>query len=354
MSEITVAVCDREESYCDRFAAYLVEHRRGNVAVHTYSCIEAFCQDIKEKVFDVAVLGGGFDAAMDEAVRQGIPVLHLNEEMPIMVAEETKGWAEEAVTVREVFRYQPMDGILHEMQVLTGGKGMVCAASQTTPRQLEVIGVYSPARHEMQMAFSVVYGALLGEHQKVLYVNLLEHSGFTELFGAENRYDVGELVLGFRKHCMTPEFFSRSVYEMEGLSYIPPFGNPANLHEFQPEDLDELLRFVEEKTTFDTVILDFGEGFAQFDQMLGQCSNICCPVRHGYYYECCQQSFTEYLGKSTISNLAERVHEVDLPYSAKKIRGGGDVLRQLLWSEFGDCVRGHLTGVGYDRNQSGY
>jgi hypothetical protein len=317
------------------------------MAVHTYSDEDVFCQDIKMKVFDVVVLGCGFETALEAAIRQGIPVLHLSEEMPVMVAEESNVWQGGQGAAREVFRYQPIDGILHEMQVLTGGKGIMCESAQTNRRRLEVIGVYSPDRHEMQMAFSVVYGALLGEHHKVLYINLLEHSGFVELFGANDTYDMGELVLGFRKHCMTPETFSRSVYEMEGLSYIPPFGNPANLHELQIEDLDELLRFVEEETSFDVVILDFGEGFAQFDQMLGRCSTIRCPVRHGYYYECCTQSFMEYLGKSAILGLSERVQTVDLPYSAKKIRGGGDVLRQLMWSEFGDCVREHLMGAAY-------
>ena len=45
---------------------------------------------------------------------------------------------------------------------------------------MEVIGVYSPICHEMQMPFSMVLAQKLSTEKKVLYVNLMEHSGMLE------------------------------------------------------------------------------------------------------------------------------------------------------------------------------
>lgn len=76
----------------------------------------------------------------------------MTEEPP---AKEHEDETEEAAVVR-VFKYQSMEVIWHEIYALAGSRMgqsvSVCAQGKT----LEVIGVYSPAKHEMQLAFSLV------------------------------------------------------------------------------------------------------------------------------------------------------------------------------------------------------
>jgi hypothetical protein len=126
---------------------------------------------------------------------------------------------------------------------------------------------------------------------------------------------------------------------MDGMSYIPPFHNPGNLHEITPSDIYGLLDFIDMQTEYETVLMDFGEGFAEFDRILAACDVIYCPMRHGYYYNCCMDSFKKYLEASMVPGLTDKVRAIEMPYSARNIKGGGDTLRQLLWSEFGDYVR---------------
>jgi hypothetical protein len=173
----------------------------------------------------------------------------------------------------------------------------------------------------------------------------MEHSGFLELFGVERAGDLGDLILRLREGALTRECFAENLCEMEGFSCIQPFANPGNLHELQLEDVERLLRFVAEETSFETVVIDFGGGFSEFDRMLGNCKEIYCLTRRGFYYECCCRNFKDYLDRSAVEHLSERMRIVEIPYSARSIRGGGDVLRQLLWSEFGDLVRGQLAGM---------
>lgn len=64
---------------------------------------------------------------------------------------------------------------------------------------MEVIGVYSPICHEMQMPFSMVLAQKLSTEKKVLYVNLMEHSGMLELLGVPGECDLGEVILALRR-----------------------------------------------------------------------------------------------------------------------------------------------------------
>lgn len=343
MSKLMVAVCDTDEGYRDRFVAYLVEHRSKDMAVYVFSTLELFLDSIQDMVFDVAVFGRGFELAKEAAKERNIPILILSDVMPECVAESTEYAQGEIRWCQEIFRYQPMEGILHEIQVLAGGSYAAKSEAEITGSRMEIIGIYSPNAHEMQMPFSIVLAEFLAEQRKVLYVNLMEHSGFLQLFQLTDEYDMGDVVLKLRSKRLRPETFVKSVYELQGMYYIPPFDNPENLHDFSLEDYLEFLRFLEEQTDFETVILDFGAGLEHFGAMMAQCTSIYCLTKSGYFYECQMDHFMRYLLRET-GDADHQLHIVNLPFSARRIRAGGDVCRQLLWSDFGDHVRGYFSG----------
>lgn len=345
MSRTIVAFCDSDDMYRERFAAYFVEHRQGKFTVHAFSVPELFLDTLKEQVFDIVVLGNGFDGAKQTVIKQGIPLLLLSETVPERMMDEHAEPTQEENSCARIFRYQSMEGILHEMQVLTAGRTET-AESEPEGTRMEIIGVYSPVSHEMQMPFSVVLAEYLSQTKKVLYVNLLKYSGFLELFGLAGEYDLGDITLSLRNKRLTPDTFARSVYQMDDVNYIPPFGNPENLHDFMPEDYFAFLEYLEEKTDYEVLIVDFGDVSEHLVKMLRRCTCIYCPVKSGYFFECRMNRFWKCLERGGEGALKERFLAVNLPFSAKHIRGGGDVRRQLLWSEFGDFVRAYVMGGG--------
>lgn len=379
LSRIEVAVCDTDTEYRDRFVTYLIEHRAGEYAVHAFSSPELWAKRSEEKKIDVAVCGMGFAEAGRAAAARGIPVLFLRETMPKVQEEpgmvaEAGGYrvvgtekyqsaeaeypsiraedrltgAEEypsAVRAADVFRYQPIEIILHEVQVLLG---VPEKRRQSMTAGTEVIGVYSPICHEMQMPFSLVLARTLAEKRKVLYVNLMEHSGFLELFGLTGGYDLGDVVLAIRRNRFPEDVFLKGVYEAEGIHYLPPFDNPEDLMEFSVTDYDAFLEFVERQTDYDALVIDFGAGMRELARALEACTSIYCLMKNGYFYECQMNHFLRYLAREQGEEMKERLHVVQLPFSAKKIRTGIDVYRQLLWSEFGDYVREYLAGGAHE------
>lgn len=381
-----MAVCDTDTEYRDRFVTYLVEHRAAEYAVHAFSAPELLVKKSGEEKIDVAICGMGFAEAGEAVAAKGIPVLFLRETMTEARAERSRvaeagGYrvmgteayqfeeAEEYASLgaeeyrplgakeyqplgaetdppararsADMFRYQPIETILHEVQVLAGvreKKSLGVAAG------VEIIGVYSPICHEMQMPFSMVLARMLSEKRKVLYVNLMEHSGFLELFGLTGEYDLGDVVLAIRRKRFSEDMFLKGVYETEGVHYIPPFDNPEDLREFSAADYQAFLAFVEEQTDYEVLVLDFGAGMREFASVLETCTSIYCPMKRGYFYECQMRHFLRYLTREQDEGMKERLHVVQLPFSARRIRTGMDVCRQLLWSEFGDYVREYLTG----------
>lgn len=347
MSKIAVAVCDSDTEYLNRFVTYLVERRSGEFEVHAYSVPERLLATLLEEKVDVVVCGSGFDGIVETVREQGIAVLILQETLPEMVADEGAYQPGEAVLCERVFRYQPVEAILHEVRVLAGS-GAEPKPAEGMRTRMEVIGVCSPVCHEMQMPFALVVAQMMSEQRKVLYVNLMEHSGFLELFGMSVECNFGDIMLAIRRQGLSMDIFLKSVYEAEGVDYIPPFDNPEDLLEFTITDSEIFLNFLESQTDYDVLVLDFGAGIREFATMLSQCTSIYCLMRNGYFYDCRMNHFLKYLEREPGQEIAERLHVLNLPFSAKGIRGGIDVYRQLLWSEFGDYVRECLAGGAHE------
>lgn len=342
MHKITIAFCETDENYRGRFVTYLMEHKAEEMAVHVFSDVRHFIEEAKRCKFDVILAGSGFFELAQALWERQFPVLYLTEECQ-QVAEDISFQGKKKEMPR-VFRYQNIDAIVHEI-IAASQQNMPEKLSELRLLQMEVVGIYSPCAHEMQMPFSLMMaGKRAAEGKKVLYINLMECSGYLELFDLEGERDMGDVLLKLRKHRLVPETFFQCVYQTDEISYIPPFYNPENLRELTREDLEAIIEFIQKTTDFDVLLLDFGGILEKFSKILELCSALYCPMRQGYYYECRKNHFLEYLQETGGESLKQKISFVDLPYTAKGIRGGMDVLRQLTYSDFGDYVRNYLEG----------
>ncbi len=342
MTKYKVAVCDADDAYRSRFVTYLMEHRREELELHEFSQAEGLSGDL-ESGFELLVLGEGFEALEEEAREKKIPTLLLTEEPVVHVEASAPANAFAFAGGIRVFKYQSMEVIWHEMYALAGGEGQPGRAC-VSGKNLEVIGIYSPIKHEMQFAFSLVFAASIAKERKVLYINLMENTPVQRFLELPENGDMGDLMIRIRKKRLSPEGFKRAVYCSGEISCLPPFLNPEDLYEVSLQDFEEMLAFLREETDYDAVILDFGQGTRQFAEVLGMCSSIYCPMRNGYYYDCLKEQFVRYLTMAGADGLLEHLNFVDLPFSAKALHAGGNLSEQLVWSEFGDYVRAYMTG----------
>lgn len=334
MAKIKVAVFDMDKGYRERFADYLMNYKSTEMELAVFTSEQFFLEALQVDNFHLFVLGSGYEAVLPRTRALKVPVLVLTESVHSYVKETIEMLDEQVMYTP---KYQSMDVITQKMQLLSEvkeRKGKIGPAQ----RNLKVAGIFSPVRHEMQMLFSLLLARNTAKGEKVLYINLLEFSGFTEVFG-DTEYDMEDVILQVRGAEPKVERFLACIYESEGFSYISPMKNPENVREITGEDVRWLLEFVAGCTDYQTVILDIGLNVSDLAEVLRNCDRIFCLEKRGYLFEMQIRQFFSYMEKVVDRAFLERIRRIELPGQTKVICGGVNLLEQLDWGEFGDLVR---------------
>ena len=119
LHKLDVAFCDTNETYGERFAAYLMEHKAKEFTVHLFPEPELFLQKIKNEKFDLVLLGSGFSEFGEQAVLSGMTVLILSENIPERLSEDNS-YLQSGRKLTVIFKYQPNVGfIVHKCNQIT-------------------------------------------------------------------------------------------------------------------------------------------------------------------------------------------------------------------------------------------
>ncbi|MBR5127873.1 MAG: hypothetical protein IKU69_05545 [Roseburia sp.] len=337
MTKTRVAIFDMDKGYRERFADYLMSYKAAEIELAVFTNVSFFHEALEEETFHLVVLGNGYEEVLSKVEKKCVPVLVLTEYVPSYVRESSEMLEERVIYVS---KYQSMDGITRQIQLMTDRKRENNKV-QFVHDKLEVIGVFSPIRHEMQVLFSMLYAKNVARKDKVLYVNLLDFSGFSDIFG-EPEYDIGDIVLQLREGNDKREYVRECIYESGMFSYIAPFINPENIQEFCSADVMQLLKWIRENTDFQVVVLDIGTNVKNLAGVLSFCTRVFCIHKRGYLFETQRKQFELYLERTSEHSLRERIEILELPGHINTICGGMSLLEQLDWSEFGDFVRSKI------------
>lgn len=331
MANLKVAVFDTDKEYRERFSDYLMSYKADEIELAVFNNPDFLYEALNVDKFQLIVLGCGYEEVINRVKEKEIPVLILTE------------WKGEMVQDGLIFylgKYQSMDVITKRMQLLAEVKP-AGRPDILKYHDLEIVGVFSPVRHEMQMLFSLLYGKNAGGEKKVLYISLLAFSGFVELFG-QTEYDLGDVIVQLRGKGMHKEMLKECIYEREKLAYISPFTNPEDVRELSAEDVRALLKAIEEYTDYRMVIFDIGININGLSEVLQMCQQLFCLEKQGYLFETQTREFLTYLEKAADIEATERLQHIRLPCQTKIVCGGENLLEQLDWGEFGDFVRSKL------------
>lgn len=332
MAKIKVAIYDADKLYRERFADYLMSYKSKEIELSVFSGISYFLDAVNVEKYQLFVLGRGYEELLPSIKAIPVPVLVLSEQDHV---KEHVGI--ENAQVSYTSKYQSMEVITHQMYLMTEARRVNREVSVCNAK-LEVVGVFSPVNHEMQIFFSLLYAQRMAQHYKTLYVNFMEFSGLTEVLG-ETEFDLSDVILQLRDTACRPEAILKQIYEYEGFSYIAPFQNPQNVKEITGADVQLLLQFLVEYTEYQFVILDFGGMMREFPMALQCCSQFFCIGKKGVYYEGFERKFMQYIEAILGEGFMEHTKRITLPRYTRGISGGEGFIEQLRWSEFGDFVR---------------
>lgn len=94
-------------------------------------------------------------------------------------------------------------------------------------------------------------------------------------------------------------------------------------------------------STYDTVILDFGDGVDDLYHMLNLCSKIYMPVINDAVSQAKIKQFENLLLMWDLGEVLKKIEKIRPPYH-NSFGNGENYVQQLMWSELGDYVRNLL------------
>ena len=330
MKRTVMAICAPDPKYCERLAEYFGRHRTDRADIRVFCDRKRFQEENEKGIFQTVLLEESF---FPEEQNSETRYILLNEGR---ISEDWKDFP-------TIFQFQSADHLLRELfsmttefeenSIYTGGK--------------ELIGVYSPHQHDLQMAFSLGLAEVLSEKRRVLYLNFMDCAGFGSLLGEEYQGDLGDLLYYVKTgQERLSGRLSGMIYQLGRISYIPPAVNPENLHEADREDYERLLRFLTDKTDYETIVLDFGAMLPGFGELLARCDRILCPVRECEITGGRVREFQRYLSLEHSDTLQERTKFVSLSDTCRVSETLLDAKTRIFSGESGENLLREILDQG--------
>ena len=314
MNNIQIALCDQCEDYIIKLASYLMEG--ANASFHIFTSTEGFFTD--ENNYDVALLSEEF-ADVGNFKPKGM-VKH-----KYYLTENQEDMSED-----KIYKYQSADNILDQIKELRSTYTNIKSNDGTS----KLVGVYSPAAHELQLPFSMTLTQIYGTNKKVLFLDLEEISILPNLIGSfceRNLMDyLYEISTGQEQIDL-----SKYVKSYLGFDYIEPFMNPTEIGEIDEETWS---RFFDVLSTagYEIIVVLFGRAINGFNKYIQRLDKLFVLGKPGDYFRKSQELFLDYIERS---NTEIELENVLLPMSAGNLSDGAYQLEELLQGNLGVFVR---------------
>lgn len=330
MIQLKIAFLDEEEVYLEHLKGYLIQKKERFFKIWTFSNLESFLVSSGQEAFDAVVMTGSFWEKLKE--------YPISAKRILLWEEEEEVPEEECLYVE---KYQSAEKLFHKISAFLWQENRKRQAF--SGNMAELIGVYSPVHHEEQMLFSMTMAQILGEEQKVLYINLMEHSGFYGLLKTEAEADIGDLLYDMMQDGSDFAAGLHSICQTcRNFDYIPPAVNPEHLSEISRSLYEKFLMAVKNCSGYDVVIVDFGRVFLGFAEMLPLFGSFYCLEREGRMNHYRTDEFLEYLNKEGVC-ASDRIHNLRLS-ERLMCSEETNLLEANLYGGMGDYIRSTLYG----------
>lgn len=328
---LKVAVLDPDEEYLKQLSAYMMVKRNSSMEVNTYSRWDDFWIQEPQKEYDAIVISVTYWDKISKMQKNPKIILLCDDEIPL-----------EAEDMSVVLKYQAVSSMMSAIAELP------LAGGQKDEQWInaikgEVIGVYSPVSHEGQMMFSMTLSQLLGEDKKVLYLNFMENSGFSQIYHIEAARGLSDILMAVMGQRDITHAVSCAAVPIGRTDCILPAQYPEHLLEFSDEHYLRLFHELGVHSGYDIVIADFGKIFPGFMKVLQQCSSVYCIGEDSYMGRCRIQEFDDYTKKW--ESTADKLCKLILPIGLASV-SGDDFLQKGIFGSMGDYIRKNVLGGG--------
>jgi len=240
-----------------------------------------------------------------------------------------------------VYKYQSVENILREIMYYYSEQDNKEAYFTGIKKDNRVIGVYSPVGGIGKTMFALTLGQTLAANQNVLYLNLEECSGFSEFLGGTH-WNLSDLIYFLRQN-KTPFLYRLNsvVQKLDRMDYIAPCDSYMDFQQITVEEWQHLLYLIRTQSSYDSVILDFGNVTGHEVELLRQCDGIYVSVRQDIVSQAKITQWQHYIQILDGMDILEKLQKLELPKYNVEIASEEDIF-MLPQQKLGQYIQGLL------------
>ena len=310
MSRTRLGLFDPETEYVQKLGAYIMLNERENLEAHLYTDVEKLLLNLEN--LDVVL------------VPEDLAVIE-NESKVVRLVERKNFQIE-----KQVLKYQKVSKLLDEIKRLFS-----IDAVNVDRDKSKIICVSSPARHELQMLYSMCLCKELSINARILYINFCSNSGFLSLFQNGTEKNLEDLFSEINEESFLLDDF---VQKDQGVSFIAPSRRPELFWEIDTELFSAFLNSVE-NSSFNIVVMDVESFFPEYYHLIEKCDELILLGKEGFLSEYCRQEYLDNLKLHLGEERLDKVNDVILPLNSVGIWESQFLLDDLFRGNLGDFVR---------------
>lgn len=335
MRKARIAICICDSEYGERFVSCLMKHYQKRLELHVFGSIEQFTQ-ARKVPFEVCLLADCENDLSKVLENCTEPVLYLydSEETKLDLQEYEKG-----ENVYFVEKYQEVNKIVDEVLLHISDEVRTVQETGSVMGNTKMVAVYSLSENECQLPFSVTFGSILGEQERVLLIDLQENSGFSQVIEQQGVLGLEELLVMAESGSYSKSRIASCIGHAHGMDFIYPVENTECLCEAQAGAYMTMFSMIASELAYDTVILNLGLRFQGFTEILSQCSQIYLMQRKGGMAQWREYEFLEELNKKGYGDITDKIVKVEIPLMNYPVVSFERVVEQWKWNELGDMIR---------------
>ncbi len=332
MKKSILAICDVEKSYAYNFMEYINQKRTVPFEIQAFTNIDSLLEFGSREEIDILLIS---DQAMCSRVKE------LSIENIVILSEGVHD--PQLDQYPSVYKYQSSNQVIREVMACYGAEALEANQSPSS-RHVELIGVYSPLGRSLKTSFALAMGQILARGKAVLYINIEEFSGFEALFQKSFEHTLSDLLYYIRQENSHIAYHLPSMVEtVNNLDFLPPVATPLDIWGTTLEEWERLLDQLSLHSSYETVILDVGQGVEEWRSLLNRCDKVYMPVLMDVISQGKIQQFERLLQMWKQQDLLDKIQKVRPPFYGS-YGDGADYVEQLPWSQLGDYVKSVLRG----------
>lgn len=332
MKKQIFAVCDLEAEYACNFMEYLNQKKNIPFEIQAFTSVESFVAFARRTPVELLLISS-------EAMCREIEELDIGK--IVILTEGNK--PQELADYTGVYKYQASSDIVREVMACYGAeKAIVPVQTPMLKKNTEILGVYAPFGGCFQTQLALTISQILGKEKNVLYLNLEEYSGFEELLHRKFAYTLSDLLYYVRQDVSGLNVkLDSMIQSMGSVDFIPPVQSPDDIRGTSWQDWERLLQEIVLRSSYETIVLDIGNGIEEVFQMLDMCNVVYVPARSDQISRCKLKQFEELLKVRDYPQVLTHMIKLELPFFRDEISEDFKP-EQLVWSGIGDYVRNIL------------